>query len=507
MAAAGIHFGNTNSVISVCRDSKITTVSNETGDRVTPTIVGYTGMEKVIGQPAKHFLIRNPQSCISNIKASIGKNFTDESVAEMKKCFSSEVGNSNGRIFFRVKVDNDMVNVRSTDATSYIFTKLLEIAEHVGGADLEDVVLTVPVTFSEEQRILLSDAAEAVGCNVLRIISEPAAALLAYGLCQEDILGDCRVLVFRLGGTSADATIMNINSGMYRFVGQKEKQRFGGKNFDEELVKHLVQEFKRKSKADITDNKRAVGKLRAAIEECKHGLTNMTSNGFAVDSLYEGMDFSTQLIRAKFESICNSLFLQCTQLVDELLQAHSFTEKDIDKVIFVGGGARMPRLLQMFKTKFKTSEVLNHINPEEVLAQGAAFQASLLQGRDDTAIDSASCSLDALSKNIGIKVVEDNIERLEVMLSKFTPVPARRTKVFEGHPDQTSVCLSLHESDDTLLENSRCLAKIVMKNIPGDTSKEFTLNLEINRSGTLVATLTEKHSGQSEHVTIQIHNS
>jgi len=511
VAVAGIHFGNTNSVITVSNETKLDTVSNETGDRVTPSIVAYTGDEKVIGKPAKQFLIRNPLSCIANIKAAVGSTFTDAEIQEMKNRFSCEILNKNNKLVFRVKVENDTINVRCGDAASYIFTKLLEIAENVGGADLEDVVLTVPVKFSAQQRISLSAAAEHVGCNILRLISEPAAALLAYGIGQEDASAECTALVFRLGGTSMDATLMSVNSGMYRCIGQESREDFGAKNFDNAIVKHLIQEFKRKTKEDITDNKRAIGKLKAAIEECKHGLTNMTSNHFNVDSLHDGMDFNTKIVRATFESLCNNLFQQCIQLVDQLLQAHSLTEQNIHKVVFVGGGTRMPKLVEMFKSKFTNSEILNSISPEEVLSVGAAIQASLLQGREDIKLNTPLCPLECLPKNMGVKTIgEDGSEHLEVLLPKHTPVPSRRTRTFPGTGTQTSVGLSVYESEDLSLssEGSRCLGTIVMRDIPvSEEGKEFALTFEANRSGNVVVMLTEKLSGKTEQMTIHTETS
>lgn len=506
VAVAGIHFGNTNSVITVSNETKLDTVSNETGDRVTPTIVAYTGAEKVIGQPAKQFLIRNPLSCIANIKAAVGNTFTDEEVEKMRNNSSCDFINNNGKLVFRVKVENDTIKVRSVDAASYIFTKLLEIAENVGGADLEDVVLTVPEKFSDQQRRALSAAAEHVGCNVLRLISEPAAALLAYGIGQEDATsGECTALVFRLGGSSMDATLMRGNSGMYQFIGQQVRHDFGAKNFDDAIAKHLVSEFKRKTKEDITDNKKAIGKLKAAIEECKHGLTNMTANHFNVDSLYDGIDFNTKIVRATFESLCNNLFQQCTKLVEQVLEEHSFTIDHIQKVVFVGGGTRMPKLVEIFKSKFPNAEILNSISPEEVLSVGAAVQASLLQGRDDITVDADACCLQCLPKNVGIKVLgEDGKECLEVLLAKFTPVPARRTRTFPGNTTQSSVCLSIHESEDCSLENSPCLAKIVMKDLVESDTKEFALTFEASRAGSLIVSLSEKYSGKSEQITIQM---
>ncbi|XP_057313032.1 heat shock 70 kDa protein 14-like [Hydractinia symbiolongicarpus] len=502
MASAGIHFGNTNSVIAVYKDGKVEIVSNETGDRVTPTIVAYTGSEKLVGQPAKQYLTRNPSSCISQIKSSIGQSFTDDHINQIKDGASCEISNVKGSISFKVKVEDNFVKVSSIKAASYIFTKLLEIAEHVGGSDLEDVVLAVPHNFSEEQKLSLCEAAEDIGCNVLRVISEPAAALLAYGIGQEDPTVHGNILVYRLGGSSMDATVMNVNSGMYRVFSQKCNPNFGGKDFDKVLVQHFQKEFQRKYKEDISSNKRAIGKLTTAVETCKHGLTRMQSTSCAVDSLYDGLDFHSQIPRAKYESLCSHLFTQCLQLIDESLQSSNLTESQIDTVILAGGGSNMPRLINLVKERFKSSEFLTKYSPEELLARGAALQAALLQGRED--INASSPSLQCLSKNIGIKISKDGNEQMEVIINKNTPVPTRRSRTFKCDAQQTSVCVCVCESVDTNIETSRLLAKLAMKDLNENSEKELLINFEVNRNGYLQVTLTEKVSNRTEQLTIEI---
>lgn len=504
MACAGIHFGNTNSVISVLKNGKLETVSNETGDRVTPTMVAYTGCEKVIGLPAKQYKVRNPNSCVSNIKACIGQSFSDEHIEQVKGRCSCKVTNEHGTISFKVNVEDTFVTLSAVDAASFIFTKLLEEAEKIGGSDLEDLVLAVPKWFSEEQRIALCEASEKIGFNVLRIISEPAAALLAYGVGQEDPTLHCNVLVYRLGGCSMDASIVQVNSGMYRVVAEKRDLHFGGINFDTNLMKTCCEEFRRKYKLDPTESKRAIGKMMTAVESCKHGLSQMNTTAIALDSFYEGIDYHSQVSRSKFESTCSSHFQTCIKLVQELLSENSMNPVDIDKVILIGGGTRMPKLQQMFRDMFSESEFLTSIPPDEVVATGCALQAGLLQGRDDINLDSTTSSLDCVARNIGIEVQENGETRFDVIIPKNTPVPARRSRTFEVQPDQTSVVLRLHESSSNLLDESKLLGKVVIRDLLADKAKELVSDFELTRNGHLLVSLTDKLSQKKEQISIPI---
>lgn len=504
MAVAGIYFGNTNSVISVCMNGRVETVSNETGFRYTPTVVAYTGSEKVVGQPAKQYMLRNPLSCITNIKPCIGQSFTDEHINEMQKTSSCKVLSDNGNIQYEVKVDEKSVLVSAVDAASYIFTKLLEIAELVGGEDLEDVVLAVPLDFSDEQILALREAAENVGCNVLRVISEPAAALLAYDISQNDANVESTCLVFRLGASSMDSAIMQSRSGMYRVVGQKLDREFGGNNFDEALIKYMTDEFKRSYKEDISNNKKAIGKLKTAIADCKHGLSQIESNMCAVESLYDGLDFRKQLHRAKFESVCGELFSRCMTLVTHTLESCGMMHTDIDKVILIGGGVRMPRLVKLFKDRFTQSDLLNHILPDEAISNGAALQAALLSGREDVSISTSSTHLDCTSRNIGIKIIKDNKASLQVVVPQYSPLPSRKIKTFDGTANQSSVCLWLYEYDEPILEKANLLGKIALRDLPmGDKEKKFLLTIELNRAGELTVSLREELSDRIEKLTIE----
>lgn len=509
---AGVHIGNTNSVITVYKDGKVQTVSNETGDRVTPAIVAYTGAEKVIGQPAKQYMIRNPTSCITNIMSAIGQSFSEEHVKQIKTWCPCELVNEKGSVEYKVLVkgdeeeeteDKDLL-VSPVKAASYIFTKLLEIGESIGGDDLEDLVITVPKSFSEEQKIALYEAAESIGCNVLRLISAPAAATLAYGICQEEPTTVCNVLVFRLGGTSMTVSIVDVNSGMIRVQAEKTINDFGSKNFDKVLLEHACEDFKRKHRLSLKDSKRSITKLLASLENCKVALSSSQTNQCVMDALYEGIDYTLKINRAKFESLCSAEFKRCIALIDQVLTENGMDDGSIDKVILVGGGTNTPKLQQLVRDRFPKSEVLSSIPPAEVLAEGAARQAAILLGREDTMLDVVT--LACLPKNIGFQTVsEDGSPQLQTVIEKFTPVPTRRSQTFQVDPAQSSLMLNLFESSDATLGGGKRIAQVGLKDLGvAAKDREIQADFEITKNGSLLVSVTDKASNRTETVSIDI---
>jgi len=503
-AVAGIHLGNTNCFVAVSKDGKVETVSNEMGTRMTPTIVAYTGSEKIIGQEAKQFGVRNPRSCITNIKACIGNSFHEDEFNELKKFCSCTVHNKKGEIYHEIKLgEEDKVVVSNTKALSYIFTKLLEIAESFGGDDLEDVVIATPYSFSDQQKMTITEAAESIGFNVLRMISEPAAALLAHNVGQNDTQENYNTLVFRLGGTSSDAALVNVNCGMYNLIGELRKTHFGASSFDDVLVKNFVGEFKKKYKMDITDNRKAMSKLRTACEQCKMGLSRKESSQIAVDSLYEGMDFHGNITRMKFESLSSSLISECMAIVDELLKSNNLQREGIAKIALVGGGTCIPKLISTFKNAFPKAEILDNRSADETMALGAAIQASILQASSKV---EHTPKLKCLTKNIGIKVSNS---KYEALLAKNTPVPCQQKRSFTIAANQKTIAIPIYEWADgeEATENAKLLAKIVAKDlVVKEEDRKVELITLINKLDNITIILTVDDKKYDVHITNESHH-
>jgi len=512
ISCAGIHFGNTNSVISVFKDGRCNTVTNEDGIRFTPSIVAYTGDEKVVGLTAKQYMIKNAHCCVSRIKSALCLSYSDENCRELKSGCSCELVDENGFINYQVNFEQEEVekeiNVSPGTAASFVFTKLLENAELIGGEDLEDVVVAVPKAFTQNQRDTLKEAVESIGFNVLRFISEPAAAVLAYGIGQEENTISSNCLVFRLGGSSMSASLVQVNSGMYRIVAEKHDSKFGSNLFDEKLVGVVCKEFQKKYKADMRESKRSLNKLRAAMEITKIGLSSSQAQNIYLDSIYEGIDFNTKITRGKFESECTDLFQQLNRFVEELLSESSMSVQYIEKVVLAGGGCHMPKIQQILKEKFSQSEILSHISPQEVIAEGAAIQAGLLQGKDNLKITDQMCQFECVSTNIGIEVVdEEGNPKLDVIFPKHTPIPAKKSRFFKIPQSQGSVALRLLESDTSDIKDATFIRKLELDFdwILVEATEKFRdiqCSFDITRTGSLMISMTDKESERTQNISI-----
>ncbi|XP_050413388.1 heat shock 70 kDa protein 14 [Patella vulgata] len=344
MAAFGIHFGTCSACLAVYKEGQTDVIANDLGDRVTPCVVAFTDYEQSVGAAAKQGIIRNANNSICHVKQVIGRDFNDALVQDYISIWPVTVTNKDGFCQFDVDFKGKPASFSPVEIASNIYSKMLETAESHGGRGIKDAVLAVPSNFTPKQKELISESAVKAGFNVLRLINEPAAAALAYDLGQENHNEESCVLVLRLGGTSTDATILQVNRGIYQVVSSVTLEKYGGENFTDVLTENLVSEFKRQAKCDIRDNRRSMTKLRLAAEMCKHTLSTLPNAQCAVDSLYDGIDFHYNVSRGRFEILCNNLLQQCVQLIEQILRETKLTKSDINKVILCGGGANVPIL-------------------------------------------------------------------------------------------------------------------------------------------------------------------
>eukprot|EP00794_Sanderia_malayensis_P012769 gene12769-14080_t len=487
-------------------DGRIDVVSNETGERVTATSVGYTGAEKIIGFPAKQLAVRCPQSVINFIKFLIGTSHLEESYLKniQDRCHC-EVFIQNDCPNFKVSFDDTVVTVTPSEAALFVLTKLLENAETVGGADLEDTVLTVPIWFTEKQRIELSEACEDAGFNVLRFVSEPAAALLAYGIGQENPSLNSLVLVYRIGGTSMDATLVEVNCGMYRVISSNFNQNLGGETYDEVLVDIFIDEFKRKWKMNVRESKRSLRKLRTAAEQCKITLSSNNVSTCSVDSLFEGIDFTCQITRAKFESCCLEVFNKCQRIATDLVSSAGLNNADINKIILVGGSTRIPKISQMISDMFPEAEVLSNLKPEEVLAIGAAQEAAILQGKEEIDFADLTCPLECTSSEIVLEISENGVSCRSTILKQFSPVPTKRSHSYTVKECQDQqLIMNVYEvvGKEKKEMEDRLIAKFSLNDVKsGDT---ILSTFEMTRECTLRIAVTDKEQSRTESLTIEL---
>uniref|UniRef100_A0A9J8CGD1 Heat shock protein 14 n=1 Tax=Cyprinus carpio carpio TaxID=630221 RepID=A0A9J8CGD1_CYPCA len=512
MAAIGVHFGYTCACVAVFKDGRADVVANDAGDRVTPAVVAYRDTEQIVGIAAKQGRIRNATNTVVKVKQILGRCYDDpdaQAHREESKCI---VVNKSDLPRYEIDTGETTKYVSPEDVAKLIFHKMKETAQSALGSDVKDAVITVPFEFGEIQKNALRQAAESAGFDVLRLIHEPSAALLAYGIGQDSPLGKStkvsfpfflldrsHVLVYKLGGTSLSVTILEVNSGMYRVLATQTDHRTGGESFTHELAQHLAAEFKKTFKQDVTGNPRAMIKLMNSADVAKHTLSTLGSANCFVDSLYDGMDFECNVSRARFELICSSLFNKSIQPIKGLLEQVNLSTSDINKVVLCGGSARIPKLQQMIRDLFPDVELLNSIPPDEVIPVGAAMQAGILVGKDSLALGEDSITVDCCASDITAKVGMDDsgAEVFTVLFPSGTPLPARRQHTLQGPGCLSSVSLELYQAQ-------RPIAQIVLRDLePKDELHDIVTVLTMKRDGSLHVTCTEQSSGRSEAITIE----
>nr|XP_020653423.1 heat shock 70 kDa protein 14 isoform X1 [Pogona vitticeps] len=503
MAAIGIHLGSTCACAAVYKDGRADVVANDAGDRVTPTVVAFSENEEVVGLAAKQNRVRNLSNTVVKVKQLLGRSCGDpqaEKYIAESKCSIIE---KNGK--FSYEIDGKLISPE--DVAKLVFSKMKETAQSALGSDINDTVITVPFDFDENQKNALGEAAVAAGLNVLRLIHEPSAALLAYGIGQDSPSGKSNLLVYKLGGTSLSITVMEVNSGLYRVVSTNTDDSIGGTCFTEALAQHLASEFQRLYKYDVRGNPRAMMKLMNSAEVAKHSLSTLGSANCFVDSLYDGLDFDCNVSRARFELICSALFNKCIEAIRKVLQQAGLTADNINQVVLCGGSARMPKLQQLIKELFPMVELLNSVPPDEVIPIGAAMEAGILLGKDNTFLDDEMLSVECSAKDILVKVVnESGDDKFLVVFPLGTPLPARRQHTLQAPGSNSSVCLELYESLEKTLVKEDKFAQIVLHDldVKEDGLHDILAVLTMKRDGSLHVTCTDQDTGRCEAITVEV---
>ncbi|CAL1539004.1 unnamed protein product [Lymnaea stagnalis] len=508
MAAFGLHLGTCSACLAVYRDGKTNVIANDLGDRVTPAVVAFTDNEICVGAAAKQEIIRNATNTVCHVKRLVGCSIDDPQVKEYIDTSSVHVVKDTGMPLFEVEQKGKTIRYSPSQIMELIYKKLLETAQSHGGSGIQDAVLAVPPDFDMKQRNIVSEAAKRAGFNILRVINEPSAAMLAFDVGQLDQTEHFKALVYRLGGTSHEAVVFDVEQGMYRIVAEVADYQFGGDKFTEVLQQFLTSEFNRQFRCNMSDNKRSVSKLGLAAERCKHSLTTMITAQCAVDSLFEGCDFHYNMSRARFDSLCMPSITKCTSLIEQALFKAGCPKEEIAKVIICGGGAKPPLVKKVIRDYLPSSTFLNSVPEDEIIAIGAAKEAALLVGGNDAdnvriGNDTSSINFKILPKCISIRV-RMHSEELEVVIPQHSLVPCRRQHTLTLDAHQTAVLLEIYQGDEPAsLETSQLLAKLVMRDLPPGSS--IKSNFHLKREGDLHITCHEVTSDKSESINIPCH--
>merc|ERR1712018_843181 len=402
--AIGIDLGTTYSCVGVFEHGKVEIIANNQGNRTTPSYVAFTDTERLIGDAAKNQVAMNPNNTIFDAKRLIGRNYDDSTVQkDMKHWPFRVVKDAGDKPRLQVEYKCEEKTFTPEEVSSMVLTKMKETAEAHLGQPVRDAVITVPAYFNDSQRQATKDAGVIAGLNVLRLINEPTAAAIAYGLDKKKSLNkETNVLIFDLGGGTFDVSILSIDDGIFEVKATAGDTHLGGEDFDNRLVDHFVKEFLRKHKKDISGNKRALRRLRTACERAKRTLSASAQASVEIDSLFEGIDFYTSITRARFEELCADLFRGTLEPVEKALRDAKMDKISIEEIVLVGGSTRIPKVQKLLSDFFNGKELNKSINPDEAVAYGAAVQAAILTGDTSEAVNDLLL-LDVAPLSLGIE--------------------------------------------------------------------------------------------------------
>lgn len=502
MVAIGIDLGTTYSAVGVWQNGRVEIIANEQGNRITPSMVAFTQDERLIGDAAKNQAAMNPTNTIYDAKRLIGRRF-DETVVQADRMLwpFKVVDDGHNKPQIRVECKGEERSFYPEEVSSMVLIKMKQIAEEFLGEQVTDAVITVPAYFGDAQRQATKDAGHIAGLNVLRIINEPTAASLAYGLDARKGK-EQKVLIFDLGGGTFDCTVLSIDEGIFEVIATHGHAHLGGEDFDNNLVAHFVKEFERKYRKDLTTSPRAIKRLKLACERAKKTLSTSSQATIELDALFDGCDFASSISRARFEELNAHLFRNCMESVEQVMKDSKLSKTEIDEVVLVGGSSRIPKIQAMLSDYFHGKDLCKALNPDECVAYGAAVQAHILTGGQKDEAVKDLLLLDVTPLTLGI---ETSGSVMTPMIPRNTTVPVHKTQTFSTFADnQTQVTIRVFEGERAMTKDCNLLGNFDLMGIPpmprGRPQIEITYDIDVN--GILSVTAVEKSTNTRNSITI-----